>query len=85
MTLPLSSSGMLAGVLLCFIPIVGEFVIPDLLGGSRSPMIGQTIWTEFFGNKDWPAASAVAVLLVGLLVTPIVIYQNQAARAVERE
>jgi putrescine transport system permease protein len=84
-TLPLSSSGMLAGVLLCFIPIVGEFVIPDLLGGSRSPMIGQTIWTEFFGNKDWPAASAVAVLLVGLLVTPIVIYQNQAARAVERE
>jgi putrescine transport system permease protein len=83
-TLPLSSSGMLAGVLLCFIPIVGEFVIPDLLGGSQSPMIGQTIWTEFFGNKDWPAASAVAVLLVGLLVTPIVIYQNQAARAVER-
>jgi putrescine transport system permease protein len=48
-------------------------------------MIGQTIWTEFFGNKDWPAASAVAVLLVGLLVTPIVIYQNQATRAVERE
>jgi putrescine transport system permease protein len=76
---------MLAGVLLCFIPIVGEFVIPDLLGGSQSPMIGQTIWTEFFGNKDWPAASAVAVLLVGLLVTPIVIYQNQATRAVERE
>lgn len=84
-TLPLSSSGMLAGVLLCFIPIVGEFVIPDLLGGSQSPMIGQTIWTEFFGNKDWPAASAVAVLLVGLLVMPIVIYQNQATRAVERE
>ena len=83
--MPLSSSGMLAGVPLCFIPIVGEFVIPDLLGGSRSPMIGQTIWTEFFGNKDWPAASAVAVLLVGLLVMPIVIYQNQATRAVERE
>jgi len=55
-TLPLSSSGLLAGVLLCFIPIVGEFVIPDLLGGSQSPMIGQTIWTEFFSNKDWPAA-----------------------------
>ncbi|MDR3423321.1 MAG: ABC transporter permease subunit [Xanthobacteraceae bacterium] len=84
-TLPLSSSGMLAGVLLCFIPIVGEFVIPDLLGGSQSPMIGQTIWTEFFGNKDWPAASAVAVLLVCLLVTPIVVYQNQAMRALERE
>jgi putrescine transport system permease protein len=84
-TLPLSSSGLLAGVLLCFIPIVGEFVIPDLLGGSRSPMIGQTIWTEFFGNKDWPAASAVAVVLVCLLVTPLVIYQNQAMRALERE
>jgi len=84
-TLPLSSSGMLAGVLLCFIPIVGEFVIPDLLGGSKSPMIGQTIWIEFFGNQDWPAASAVAVVLSCLLVTPIVIYQNQAVRAVERE
>ena len=84
-TLPLSSSGLLAGVLLCFIPIVGEFVIPDLLGGSQSPMIGQTIWTEFFSNKDWPAASAVAVVLVCLLVTPILIYQNQAVRALERE
>jgi putrescine transport system permease protein len=84
-TLPLSSSGMLAGVLLCFIPIVGEFVIPDLLGGSQSPMIGQTIWTEFFGNKDWPAASAVAVVLVCLLVTPIVIYQHQAMRVVDRD
>jgi putrescine transport system permease protein len=84
-TLPLSSSGVLAGVLLCFIPIVGEFVIPDLLGGSQSPMIGQTIWMEFFGNKDWPAASAVAVVLVCLLVTPIVIYQNQAMRVVERD
>src|SRR5580658_9115271 len=84
-TLPLSSSGMIAGVLLCFIPIVGEFVIPDLLCGSVSPMIGQTIWMEFFGNKDWPAASAVAVVLVCLLVTPIVIYQNQAMRVVERQ
>jgi putrescine transport system permease protein len=84
-TIPLSSSGILAGVLLCFIPIVGEFVIPDLLGGSQSPMIGQTIWMEFFGNKDWPAAAAVAVVLVCLLVTPIVIYQHQAMRVVERD
>jgi putrescine transport system permease protein len=84
-TLPLSSLGMIAGVLLCFIPIVGEFVIPDLLGGSVSPMIGQTIWTEFFGNRDWPVASAVAVVLVCVLVTPIVIYQHQAMRAAERE
>jgi putrescine transport system permease protein len=80
-TLPLSSAGMVAGVLLCFIPIVGEFVIPDLLGGSDSPMIGQTIWMEFFGNKDWPVASAVAVVLLCILATPIVVYQNQAMRA----
>lgn len=84
-TLPLSSSGMLAGVLLCFIPIVGEFVIPDLLGGSQSPMIGQTIWMEFFSNRDWPAASAVAIVLVCILVTPIVVYQHQAMRVVERD
>src|SRR5271163_550560 len=84
-TLPVSSPGVLAGVLLCFIPIVGEFVIPDLLGGSQSPMIGQTVWMEFFGNQDWPAASAVAVVLVCLLVTPIVVYQNQAMRVVERD
>jgi putrescine transport system permease protein len=84
-TLPLSSSGMLAGVLLCFIPIVGEFVIPDLLGGSQSPMIGQTIWMEFFSNRDWPVASAVAVVLVCLLVTPLIIYQHQAMRLIERD
>ena len=82
-TLPLSSSGVLAGALLCFIPIVGEFVIPDLLGGSHTLMIGQTIWTEFFGNKDWPTASAVAVALVCLLVTPIVVFQYQAMRGAE--
>jgi len=80
-TLPLSAPGVLAGLLLCFIPIVGEFVIPDLLGGSQTPMIGQTIWMEFFGNKDWPAAAAVAVVLVCLLVTPIVIFQHQAMRS----
>src|ERR1700686_4487773 len=84
-TVPLSSSGILAGVLLCFIPIVGEFVIPDLLGGSQSPMIGQTIWMEFFSNRDWPVASAVRIVLVCLLVTPIVIYQHQAMRVVERD
>jgi len=83
-TLPLSAPGVLAGALLCFIPIVGEFVIPDLLGGSRTAMIGQAIWTEFFANKDWPTASAVAVVLVCLLVTPIVIFQYQTMRATER-
>jgi putrescine transport system permease protein len=84
-TLPLAMPGVLAGGLLCFIPIVGEFVIPDLLGGSRAPMIGQTIWNEFFGNKDWPVASAVAVVLVFLLVAPIVIFQHQAMRNVDRD
>jgi putrescine transport system permease protein len=83
-TLPLSAPGVLAGALLCFIPIVGEFVIPDLLGGSQTSMIGQTIWTEFFANKDWPTASAVAVVLVCLLVTPIVVFQYQTMRAAER-
>ena len=53
-----------AGALLCFIPIVGEFVIPDLLGGSRTLMIGQTLWTEFFANRDWPVASALAIVLL---------------------
>jgi putrescine transport system permease protein len=83
-TLPLSAPGVLAGALLCFIPAVGEFVIPDLLGGSQTSMIGQTIWTEFFANKDWPTASAVAVVLVCLLVTPIVVFQYQTMRATER-
>jgi len=84
-TVPLSAPGIVAGALLCFIPAVGEFVIPDLLGGSRTAMIGQTIWTEFFANKDWPTASAVAVVLVCLLVTPIVIFQHQTMRGVERD
>ncbi len=83
-TLPLSSPGMLAGVLLCFIPIVGEFVIPDLLGGSRAPMIGQTIWMEVFGNRNWPAAAAVAVVLVCLLAIPILYFQHQAMSATDR-
>ena len=84
-TLPLSAPGVVAGTLLCFIPIVGEFVIPDLLGGSQTSMIGQAIWTEFFANKDWPTASAVAVVLVCLLVTPIVIFQHQTMGGVERD
>jgi putrescine transport system permease protein len=82
-TLPLSLPGVLAGALLCFIPIVGEFVIPDLLGGSDTMMIGQTLWVEFFSNRDWPAASAVAVVLLGLLVGPIVIYQRRQMRQLE--
>ncbi len=82
-TFPLSLPGVAAGCLLCFIPMVGEFVIPDLLGGAGSLMIGKTIWTEFFANRDWPAASAVAIVLLLTLVAPIVLYQRQQAKALE--
>ena len=79
-TVPLSLPGVMAGALLCFIPIAGEFVIPDLLGGSGATMIGQTLWTEFFANKDWPVASAMAVTLLLVLLTPIMMYQRAQAR-----
>ncbi len=80
-TFPLSIPGVIAGAMICFIPITGEFVIPDLLGGAQTLMIGKTLWTEFFGNRDWPLASAVAVLLLLLLVVPIAIFQNQQQKA----
>jgi putrescine transport system permease protein len=83
-TVPLSLSGVIAGTLLCFIPIVGEFVIPDLLGGSESVMIGQTLWTEFFANRDWPVASAIAVALLLLLLVPIVVHQHLQMRELEK-
>jgi putrescine transport system permease protein len=76
-TFPLSLPGVIAGSMICFIPITGEFVIPDLLGGADTLMIGKTLWTEFFGNRDWPLASAVAVILLLVLVVPIMIFQNQ--------
>jgi putrescine transport system permease protein len=82
-TVPLALPGLAAGALLCFIPIAGEFVIPDLLGGSENVMIGQTLWTEFFANKDWPVASAVAVVLVIVLVGPIAIYQHLQSGEIE--
>ena len=82
-TVPLALPGVTAGALLCFIPITGEFVIPDLLGGSESLMIGQVLWTEFFSNRDWPVASAVAVVLLSLLIVPVVIYQQMQLRALE--
>jgi len=82
-TVPLALPGLGAGALLCFIPIAGEFVIPDLLGGSDTVMIGQTLWTEFFANKDWPVASAVAIVLVTLLVGPIAVYQHIQSRQIE--
>ncbi|HET7384290.1 MAG TPA: ABC transporter permease subunit [Pseudolabrys sp.] len=82
-TLPLSLPGVAAGALLCFIPIVGEFVIPDLLGGSETLMIGQTLWTEFFSNRDWPVAAAIAVALLGLLLVPILFYERLQQRSLE--
>ncbi|CAG0951736.1 MAG: ABC transporter permease subunit [Rhizobiaceae bacterium] len=83
-TFPLSLPGVVAGCLLVFIPAVGEFVIPDLLGGSQTLMIGKTLWNEFFANRDWPVSSAVAVILLLLLVVPIVLFQNAQARAQEQ-
>ena len=82
-TVPLSLPGIAAGALLCFIPICGEFVIPDLLGGSDTQMIGQTLWTEFFANRDWPVASAIAVALLVLLLVPIMVYERLQRRAIE--
>jgi putrescine transport system permease protein len=82
-TFPLSLPGVMAGALLCFIPIAGEFVIPDLLGGSQTLMIGQTLWTEFFANRDWPVASAVAMALLGLLIIPILFYERLQRRQLE--
>ena len=82
-TFPLSLPGIAAGLLLCFIPIVGEFVIPDLLAGSNSLMIGQTLWLEFFTNKDWPVASAAAVMLLLLLVVPLIFYDRLQRRQLE--
>ncbi|HSI41845.1 MAG TPA: ABC transporter permease subunit [Xanthobacteraceae bacterium] len=82
-TWPLSLPGVFAGCLLCFIPAVGEFVIPDLLGGSDTIMIGKSLWTEFSVNRSWTVSSAVAVLLLLVLVIPIVFYQNVQARQME--
>ena len=82
-TFPLSLPGVAAGVLLCFIPIVGEFVIPDLLAGSDSLMIGQTLWLEFFMNKDWPVASATAIVLLVLLIAPLLAYDRLQRRQLE--
>ena len=79
-TFPLSLPGVAAGALLCFIPMVGEFVIPDLLGGSETLMLGRIIWTEFFANRDWPMACAVAIVLLATLVIPFLLLQRQQAR-----
>ena len=75
-TLPLAMPGVFAGALLVFIPAVGEFVIPDLLGGSDTLMIGRQLWNEFFANRDWPTAAAVAIALLALIVGPLALYER---------
>ncbi|MBV6656941.1 MAG: ABC transporter permease subunit [Devosiaceae bacterium] len=82
-TVPLALPGIIAGCFLVFIPAVGEFVIPDLLGGSDTLMIGRTLWNEFFNNRDWPVSSAVAVLLLLVLIIPIVAFQQAQQRQQE--
>ncbi len=75
-TVPLSRAGIVAGSLLVFIPCVGEFVIPELLGGPQTLMIGRVLWDEFFSNNDWPMAAAVAVLMVLLILLPLVFFNR---------
>jgi putrescine transport system permease protein len=82
-TLPLSMPGIIAGSMLVFIPAIGEFVIPTLLGGPNNLMIGRVLWDEFFGNRDWPVASAVAIAFLILLVGPIALYQHYSTKQLE--
>jgi putrescine transport system permease protein len=82
-TLPLSKNGIIAGCLLVFIPAVGEYVIPELLGGANTLMIGRVMWNEFFDNADWPMASAVTCAMVLLLLVPMALFQHAQAKAME--
>lgn len=79
-TLPLSLPGVLAGSILVFVPAVGEFVIPELLGGSDFVMIGRLLWTEVFANRDWPIAAAIAILVVAFVVAPLALIERSIAR-----
>jgi putrescine transport system permease protein len=82
-TLPLSKAGIIAGCMLVFIPAVGEFVIPELLGGSETLMIGKVLWGEFFNNRDWPVASAVATIMLLILLVPITLFHRYQFREME--
>ncbi len=84
-TLPLSRNGIIAGAMMVFIPAVGEFVIPDLLGGGDVQMIGRNIWDDFGPNQDWPMAAAVAVVMVLLLIAPIVVFNRSSRREAEEQ
>jgi putrescine transport system permease protein len=80
-TVPLALPGVIAGSALVFIPVMGEFIIPDLLGGSDTLMIGRQVWTEFFSNRDWPLASAMAIALLLLIAGPVILAERRHARA----
>jgi putrescine transport system permease protein len=82
-TVPLSKAGIIAGSMLVFIPAVGEYVIPELLGGSSTLMIGRVLWDEFFSNNDWPMASAVAVIMILLILVPMGVYNKAQAEQME--
>jgi putrescine transport system permease protein len=82
-TVPLSKAGIIAGSMLVFIPCVGEFVIPELLGGPETLMIGRVLWDEFFSNNDWPMASSVAVVMVLLIIVPLAIFNKYQAESQE--
>lgn len=84
-TLPMSMSGIIAGAMLVFIPAVGEYVIPELLGGADTLMMGRIMWTEFFTNADWPMASAVTVIMVLLLLVPMIVFQVNQKHRYEHE
>jgi putrescine transport system permease protein len=83
-TVPLSKAGIIAGSMLVFIPCIGEFVIPELLGGPQTLMIGRVMWDEFFSNNDWPMASTVAVVMVLLIIVPLAIFNKYQAEAQEK-
>ena len=82
-TVPLSKNGIIAGCMLVFIPVVGEFVIPELLGGPETLMIGKVLWQEFFNNRDWPVASALAVVMLAILIVPIILFNRNQAKEME--
>jgi putrescine transport system permease protein len=82
-TVPLSKAGIIAGAMLVLIPCVGEYVIPELLGGPQTQMIGRTLWDEFFSNNDWPMASAVAVAMVLLVIVPLALFNKYQAESTE--
>ena len=81
--LPLSKNGIIAGCMLVFIPVVGEFVIPEMLGGPETLMIGKVLWQEFFNNRDWPVASALAVVMLAVLIIPIILFNRNQAKELE--